>query len=85
MAWRKDRARQLEMWERKMFQSAPIRKLLQEARGLLRLAETGNKAAFPLLEAILLECLLRQERATALDSEIWNERLGEARRDDGQS
>lgn len=66
-----------------MFQSAPIRTLLQEGRGLLRLIEKGNKAAIPLLEEILMECLRRQERATVRDSEFWAEQVAEARRETG--
>ena len=80
MAWPKTKARQLELWERKMFRSAPIQKLLQEAIGLLHLIN-GNAPVVRLLHEILRECLERAIAATARDSEFWNEMH---RRDDGQ-
>ena len=79
MGWRKSDAWQLAMWERKMFRAAPIRVLLREARGLLRLVEQGNKAAIPLIDKILEECLERQNDAVARDSEFWEELIRKAR------
>jgi len=69
-AWKKDKAEQIELWETRMFQIAPVRGGLKKLRELLRLVR-GNEAVVRVMDELLLEMLIRLEKAVAADSEYW--------------
>jgi len=81
-AWKKEDSQQIELWERRMFWIAPIRGDVRKLRELLRLIE-GNEAVARIMDEVLIEMLVRMERAIAADSEYWRWLVEKAREGDG--